>query len=145
MTCPENPPPPPGYRIMRSTVPPPLTQWAVDLLHQVTHYAFGQSFSLSYAGKSYIARVDHHLTWSYRNGQLVTGLCIPGITIYEPAAIGDTSSARFDTLDTPDPNAAVYSSDYPATTDWKLVAVTAGVTVGLVAAFFLALKHAGKR
>jgi hypothetical protein len=33
----------------------------------------------------------------------------------------------------------------PQQTDWKLVAVTAGVTAGLVAAFFLALKHAGKR
>jgi len=144
MTCPENPPPPPGYRIMRSTVPPPLTQWAIDLLHQVSHYAFGQTFSLDYAGKGYIARVDRH-TWTYRNGTLVTGLCIPGITLYEPA--GDTSARAVitDSLNAPDPNAAVYSSDYPTTTDWKLVAVTAGVTVGLLAAFFLALKHAGKR
>lgn len=143
MTCPANPPPPPGYRILRAQVPPPLSQWAVDLLHQVRNYSFGQVFFLDYNGITYAARIDHH-SWTYRNGKLVTGLCIPGITLYEPTT-GDALATATEDLTAPDPNAAVYSSDFSTQTDWKLVGITAGVTVGLVTAFWLALKHAGRR
>ena len=141
MTCPSNPAPPAGYRILRGHVVQPLTDWAISILRQIRDYPFGATFELTYGGVTYVARVDHH-TWTYRGGQLVTGLCIPGVTLYEPRPAGD--AATLDSLETPDPTAAVYGDVGDDAIDWKLVGTSAlaiGVVVGL---FWWGLKAVGR-
>ena len=137
MTCPANPPPPAGYGIWRGAVPGPLVQWAVDLRDRINHFPYGQQFFLDYGGQVVIARKDFH-QYTYRNGRLVTGICIPGITLYQPvpATAGATALAG-DDLTTPDPTAAVYSGEAERP-NWGLVALSAAAG-GLVVAGFLAV------
>jgi hypothetical protein len=140
MTCPSNPPAPAGYRVWRSAVPTPLSQWAIDLRDHINGFPYGQTWSIDYGGKTAIARKDYH-TWTYRNGQLITGLCIPGITLYEPLPQG--MHAEFPGELTPDPSLAMYGADdVPQGTNWPLVAA-AGGAIGVVSALFiLAIRHA---
>lgn len=99
--CPGDPPAPAGFRVWTGPVPIELTQWAIDLLHHVNQYAYGTTWTMTYQGTDVLARKDHH-TWTWRGGVLVTGICIPGITLYTsaPAAPGaasadEGSSAKF--------------------------------------------------
>jgi hypothetical protein len=97
--CPSDPPPPAGYRVWTGAVPTELTQWAIDLLRHVNAYAYGTTWTLVYQGQNVLARKDHH-TWTWRGGVLVTGICIPGITLYTSApatvsAATDGTSAMF--------------------------------------------------
>ena len=150
MTCPANPPPPDGYRVWRQPVPKPLADWAVYLLrNELPRTNYGTMWGMSYtppngASEDVIARRDHH-TWSHdRQGNLVTGLCIPGITLYAPvpmAALASYNPAT-DTIDTPDPNAAVFN-ELPI--DWPMVALTAGAATATVLLFWWAIKAAGPK
>ena len=156
-TCSPNPPPPDGYRIWRGAPPPvPLTQWAVDLRdHWMPKVNYGDTTGFDYNGAFVVARKDHH-TWTYRKGKLLTGICIPGITLYQslltPALAGVPSSAivgagdatydpSTDTLVTPDPTVAAYNHE-PGT-DWGLVALSGGAVVVVVGAFLAGLHFAG--
>lgn len=148
MTCPSNPPPPSGYRVWRGPVPQPLIDWAIGIRDRIRSLQFGNIQSLDFNGSIILARVDHH-SWTYRNGQLVTGICIPGVTLYEPIpGTGAPPLAEIgDPLATPDPELALFSADTapPEQTDWRLVALTAFVTAATVGLFFLALQHAGRK
>jgi len=160
MTCANNPPPPDGFKIWRGSPPPrPLVQWAVDLRdHWMPKVNFGETTGIDFVdpttGQSQyvVARKDHH-TWTYKNGQLVSGICIPGITLYQskltPALAGapgmgdaSTSTATPDTLDTPDPTVAAYAQE--PDTNWGLVAVSAGAAAAVVVAFWAGIHFAGK-
>src|ERR1700758_549281 len=121
MTCPTNPPPPLGYGVWRGNVPTPLVQWAIGLRDRIRNFPYGQTWALDYNGAIVLARKDHHV-YSYINGQLVSGICIPGVTLYQPttpAAAAPTSNLTAtattalaaDDLTTPDPTAAVYSGE----------------------------------
>jgi hypothetical protein len=148
--CPQNPASPEGFRIWRGPAPaPPLTQWAVDLRdHWMPKAAYGDTQTLDYEGAIVLARKDHH-TWTYKGGQLLTGICIPGITLYKPTPAAQNSlsglpglaAASADTLEVPDPTAAVYSVDVG--TDWPLVGASAAAIAGLVVAFLAGLHYAG--
>lgn len=137
-------PPPDGYRVWRGSVPAELTNWAVSLRDQIDRYNWGQTFGIWYTppggtAEYVIARKDPH-PWSFRNGQLVTG-CFQGVTLYAPiptAALTSYNPAA-DTLDTPDPTAAVFDAG-PTGPDWGLVALSAGAGAGVVMLFLWALK-----
>ena len=143
MACPANPPPPDGFRIWRRPVPRPLTEFAIGIRDQIAKYPLRTQFGTWYNGEYVVARVDSH-SWTYVNGQLVTGLCIKGVTLFEavPTVALTSYNPVTDTLDTPDPNAAVF--DAPPGPDWPLVALSAGAAAGVEALFLWALKAAGQ-
>jgi hypothetical protein len=150
--CPNNPPPRAGYVIWKGAVPPALVQWAMALRDNIKDWPYGQEWTMRWHGQDVLARKDHH-TWTYRGGQLLTGLCIPGVTLYrlpQPAAASgrladamplDPATAR------PDPSLALYSvssTPPPERTDWKLVAVTAVAAATVAGMFVLGVQAAGR-
>jgi hypothetical protein len=148
MSCPTNPPAPSGYAVWKGSVPPPLQQWAGQLLKTVNSVPYGQTWqNTDPSGHPVVARKDFH-TWHYQpNGSLLTNLCWPGITLYRPTAAatqaGDDALVTNIETATPSPLFAVYDSP-PQSTNWTLVAVTAGTIVALATAFALAIRHAGR-
>jgi hypothetical protein len=138
--CSSNPPPPVGFKIWRGTVPAPLVQWAVDLRDHINKFPYGQVWTLDYAGATVAARKDYH-QWTYHNGKLITGICIPGITLYAPKPAG-MAATTVDSLDNPDPTAAVFNTT--DATDWRLVAVSGVAIVATVGLFLLAIHGAGR-
>jgi hypothetical protein len=81
--CPSNPPAPSGFSVWTGAVPAELSRWAVALLKHINEAPYGTVWSTTYQGQPVLARKDYH-TWTYRNGELVSGICIPGITLYQP-------------------------------------------------------------
>lgn len=150
--CAANPPPPEGFRVWRAkAVPKPLEAWAVELRDRwMPTHNYGDTTSMWYtdaAGQQrmVLARKDYH-TWTYHQGRLVTGICIPGITLYESAltpALAGVGQA-LDVFDeaVPDPTAARYSQDLG--TDWGLVGATAAAAAAVVVAFWVGLRFAGR-
>jgi hypothetical protein len=130
VTCPQDAPAPTGFRVWTGAVPTDLTQWAIDLLRHVNAYPYGTTWTIAYGGATVLARKDHH-SWTWRNGVLVTGICIPGITLYTqaPPAAGETPSSVYD--------AAKFSveSALDAMPWWQLllIGVVAGVIVDEIA------------
>jgi hypothetical protein len=120
-------------------------QAAIDVRDHIRQYKRGTIVKvIPYGGQTVGVFVSSH-TWSYRNGVLVTGLCIPGASLLVQQPTGGVGAEALDSLDTPDPTAAVYSGEDPyETTNWPLVALTAGSAIGSVALFLLALKLTGK-
>ena len=101
--CLANPPSPEGFKIWRGAAPDTaLVQWAVDLRdHWMMTAKYGDAQTLDYDGSIVLARKDHH-TWTYKKGVLVTGICIPGITLYKPLSASIVGlSIGDDTLETP--------------------------------------------
>lgn len=142
MACQANPPAPAGYQVWRGNVPTELTQWAMDLRDHVSGFPYGQTWTLPSNGQTVLARKDHH-TWTWRGGQLVTGLCIPGITLYAPASptVAKAILSAGDPLaGPPDPTAAVFGAEEVQTTDWGLVAVSGLAIVGVLTGFWAALR-----
>jgi hypothetical protein len=149
MICHANPPPPDGFRIWRKPVPQPLVDWAVflrDFEMPKVNYGFVWSdwYGPTGSQKLVSARKDYH-SWTYRGGKLVTDICIPGITLYDqiPTLAQTSYDPMADTLDQPDPNAAVFSQE-DRSIDWGLVLATGAAGVGVVTLFLLALRSAGK-
>jgi hypothetical protein len=147
--CPSNPPPRAGYAVWRGPVPKELTQWAMMLRDHVAAFPYGQEWTMRWMGTNVVARKDFH-RWTYQGGQLVTGLCIPGITLYRPPppAHGLDAALVLDPATAvPDPQLAVF--DVPLTPperpSWGLVAASVaaiGATAGL---FWWGLYTAGRR
>jgi len=131
-------------------VPLELQQFAMDVRDHVRTYPYGSiARTVQYQGQTIGAFVSHH-TWTYRGGQLITGICIPGVSlvIQQPIQGGVALGAQ-DSIDAPDPSAAVYGADDvpqpPQTTNWPLVGVTAGAILVVTTAFALAIRKAGRR
>lgn len=117
----------------------------MDVRDHVRSYAYGSiARIIQYQGQTVGAFVSHH-SWTYRGGQLVTGICIPGVSlIIQHTGVG--GSLVQDSLSTPDPTAAIYGADdVPVATNWALVGATAGTLVAIGAAFWLALRYAGPK
>jgi len=131
----------------QTLVPDPLVQLAIDVRDHIRQYPYGSiAKTVQYNGQTVGIFVSHH-SWTYRNGQLVTGICIPGASIIVKQAPGLVTSTTPDNLDTPDPTAAVYGADDvppPQSTNWSLVAVSAGAAATAVALFLLAIRSAGR-
>ena len=78
--CPDNPPPPPGLKVMQGIAHPDLQAWASSLVHDPTT-TFGQIFETVFGDKSITARVEHH-SWTTHGAQVIPG-CYKGVTLYE--------------------------------------------------------------
>ena len=120
MDCPSNPPAPAGYAVWQGAVPPQLSAWAASLLQ--TTSPIGTTWTRDYNGQAVIARAEYH-TWTYQNGQLVTGVCIRGITLYQ----------------------SIQSNAPPEKTNWGIVAFGAGVAAAIIAAFVAVVKISPSR
>ena len=159
MTCPGNPAPPPGYGLWKGPVPPVLTQWAMGIRDHINSggFPFNTTWSVPYNDQLIVARKERH-GWTYKNGQLVTGLCISGVTLYAPLTIdsappagtigtGDTPTANPNAGPALPPDQVTPSTDYGVfsspPTDWSLIALSAGAGALVIGLFWLALHHAG--
>jgi hypothetical protein len=126
----------------------------MDVRDHVRSYPYGSiARTIQYQGQTIGAFVSHH-TWTYRGGQLLTGICIPGVSlVIQQQSTPTTGTSGLgqvqDSIASPDPSAAVYGADdvpqQAATTDWPMVGVTAGAILVLSTGFALALRHAGRR
>ena len=96
----KNPPPPDGFRIWRGAVPDPLTQWAMGLRDHVAGFSFGTTWGTTYNNEYVVARRDCH-PYTWKNGKLITGLHIKGITLYSqvPPVSAVSYNPATDTLD----------------------------------------------
>lgn len=139
MTCPSNPPAPAGYRVWRGSVPKELTDWAISIRDRINTFPYGMTWNRDYNGQSVVARKDYH-TWTHRGGELVTGICIPGVTLYSPlpGALGLSPIANTgDPLATPDDTMAIFdAANASSGPDWTVVAFT-GAALALVVGGFL--------
>lgn len=145
MSCPANPPPPAGYSVFRGTVSPQLKVWAVQLLQHVNKYPYGTTWQMQSNGQTIIARLDHH-TWHVdaKTGKLLTNLCWPGITLYQPRPVQQGQlGGDVENVETAAPSVDLGVYGY-APTDWGLVALSAAAAAAVVAAFAAALYYAGK-
>jgi len=135
--------------VWRGAVPAELTQWAIGIRNHINGPAYGTTWSMEYGGQLVVARKDYH-SWTYRNGVLVTGICIPGVTLYSPVPSGfaeSTGNASGDPLAVPAADMALFDADAgpPGSgVNWPLVAVSGAAIVGVVAAFVWALRSAGR-
>ncbi len=152
--CPSNPPPPAGYVVWKGPVPQELTQWAIALRDRISSYPYGQQWSMSWGGANVLARKDHH-TFTYRRqpdgtAELLTGICIPGITLYRssPPSTGLNAADVTDPATaTPDPELALYSASAtraPEKTDWGLVLVCAAALATVSGGFVWGIRVAGR-
>jgi hypothetical protein len=153
VTCPQEPIPL-GWKVWRSAaVPTPLEQFAIDVRDHINQYTYGQVVATTdYNGQRVGAFKSHH-TWTYRRQpdgttKLVTGICIPGVSLVLPVAAGvhGVGGTQPDSLSTPDPTAAVYGADDLASArsvNWGVVAATAAVVAVTAAAFWAAVHFAG--
>jgi len=145
MTCPQEPIPA-GWRVWRGSVPPELTQIAMDVRDHVRQYARGTIVqTLNYNGQTVGVFVSSH-TWTYRKQadgsvKLVTGICIPGVSLLtQPPGTGAALGAPDDTtppddLSTPDPDMAVFGADdVPIGALVPLGSALAGAVAGFVCA-----------
>jgi hypothetical protein len=139
--CPSNPPPPAGYSVWTGAVPAPLETWAIRTLKDIGKVPYGYygwtlpEEELQKYPAPPILRKDRH-TWSHRNGRLITGICIPGLTLYKPIAakVGAGETLILDPA-TASPSSGIAVFD-PPVTDWGLV-LTGGAAITLVTAGFL--------
>lgn len=143
--CPGNPAPRAGYTIWKGGVPQELVQWAVTLRDNIRDWPYGQEWTMRWNDMDVMARKDHH-TWTYQNGALKTGLCIPGITLYKPVAKPAGALSAADVVDpatvSPDPALALYSvsaTPPPEKTNWLLVGVSASALATVAGLFALSL------
>lgn len=142
MACTQQPIPA-GWRVWRAAVPQDLAAIAIQIRDHVRDYPLGQiAQAMTFGGQTVGFFVSSH-TWTYRNGQLVTGLCIPGVSLLIQNAQASTGVHPQDSLDQPDPNAAVWTPD-DRQISWPIVAVTAAAIVGICWLFAKAIEHAGK-
>ena len=121
----------------------------MDLRDHISQYPRGTTWTIQYGGQTVMARSDSH-SWTWRNGVLVTGLCLGGITLYRPAAQQaglNAADATDPALATPDPDLALYSASAvqpPERTDWGLVTVCAVALATVAGGFVWGLREAGR-
>jgi hypothetical protein len=153
-SCPDNSSPPSEYVIWRGPVPPELTQWAITLRDLMSQYPYGQTWTTIWNGATVLARKDHH-TFTYRrlpdgSATLLTGICIPGITIYRerPRQAGlNAADATDPATALPDPELALYSvsaTQPPERTDWGLVLACAAAIAVVSGGFVWGVRAAGR-
>lgn len=146
--CPQEPVPT-GWKIWRGAPPPaPIVQAAIHVRDHVRDYKRGTiAQTISYGGQTVGLFVSSH-TWTWRNGVLVTGICIPGVSVLQTVAAGSqgVGATEQDSLAIPDPTAAVYGGSPPEdnSIDWPMVGVTAAATLLVVGGFIAAIKLAGQ-
>lgn len=134
---------PHGWKVWRGVeVPGPIAQAAIDVRDHVRSYSRGQiAREIDYQGQHVGLWVSSH-TWTYRNGVLVTGICIPGVSVLVPVPRGGMAvgaGTLQDDLSVPDPTAAVYGGAPPESTNWWLVGGTVVATMAVVAGFWAVL------
>lgn len=130
--CPSNPAPPTGYAVWQGRVPPELTAWAIQIRDGINKFPYGTTWTRDWKGLPVLARKDYH-TWTYVNGQLVSGICIPGVTLYQPLA--DRVLFTFD-----EDQAQAAGAKFDTTG----ILISGAALIGVVGAFFLALRYAGR-
>lgn len=142
MSCVINPVPQ-GWRVWRGPVPPPLTDMAIVIRDHIRSYEYGDipaqvPWKASDGSDIIAGTLKQRHTWTFRDGVLVTGLCIPGVTLVWRPTAGDVSQPPFqDSIDTPDPNAALYPA---REIDWPLVGLSALAGAAVVGAFIFVTK-----
>jgi hypothetical protein len=143
MTCPSEPIPA-GWKVWRGPVPPELVQIAVDARDHIHDYAYGSMAQVVTFNGSQVGVFKSHHTWTYKNGQLVQGICIPGISLLVPSGstIGIGATAMATTA--PDPNLAVWGTEIDQT-DWRLVFWTGLAGAAIIGAFWWILHHGAGR
>jgi hypothetical protein len=140
MTCPAGPLPSNEWTVWLGPVPSQLTQFAVKDLAQEAQEPYGYEWTTTYDGQQVMAIKQHH-TWTYHNGKLVTGICIPGITLYRPKKVGVEETP----VDLGVPNNDVAWFDEGPGVSWTSVAWTAAAAAIVIALFFLAIRKMGKK
>jgi hypothetical protein len=97
-----------GWRVWRGPVPPELVTFAVAIRDKVRSYKLGTiAETKTWRGQTVAAFCSSH-TWTYRNGMLVTGICIPGVSLLSPT---DPNADKLDPgLSHPDPDAATWTA-----------------------------------
>jgi hypothetical protein len=123
LACPQEPIPV-GWKVWRGPVPPELTTFAMEIRDRIRSYARGTiAATKHWRGQDVAAFVSSH-SWTYRQGTLVTGICIAGVSLLQPQppGVGVTNDPG---LSVPDPDAATWTG--PAF-DW--VDTLLGVAIG---------------
>jgi hypothetical protein len=136
MPCAQQPIPE-GWNVWRQPVPAELAQIAVVIRDRIRQFPRGSIAQIvDYNGQTVGFWVSNH-TWTYQRQadgsmQLVTGICIPGVSlIYRPQAQqASLTQAVGDDLSAPDPNAAVFWAE-AATESKPLLGAGVGGALGL--------------
>ena len=136
MTCPQEPIPP-NWRVWRSPqVPADLVAVAKSIRDHIHDYTRGAIVAqIVHQNETVGFFVSSH-TWTYKNGQLVTGICIPGVSLLIQDSPNLASALPPDSLDQPDPNAAVWIAAPDPGPSWPLV-VAGAVAIGVTITAFL--------
>lgn len=100
--CPDNPPPPPGLKVLRGIAHPDLQAWASSLVHDPTT-TFGQLFETVFGDKNITARIEHH-PWTTHGAKIVPG-CFKGATLYEHTHTDAAAGAEEDEQEPPEDTA----------------------------------------
>lgn len=82
-SCPSEPLPA-GWRVWRGPVPPLLSTFAVQVRDRIGTFAYGVIADALLVDGIPVGAFKSHHTWTYRNGQLLEGICIPGIMLVVP-------------------------------------------------------------
>ena len=112
MTCPAPESLPPGLRAWRGPVPKELVDFAIYVRNHIAKYPYGGvAENYVFQGENVGAFVSHH-TWTYKGGRLVTGICIPGVSLVvaqsSPLGTGIVVKSSGDDLSNPDPDIAAW-------------------------------------
>jgi hypothetical protein len=140
--CPPGPLPAKTWTVWLGPVPSELTAFAVaDLKTQASH-PYGYEWMTTYNGEQVMAIKQHH-TWTYFGGKLVTGVCIPGITLYRPEKIAITGFEN--DLSTPNPDIAWFDNGVEPVGDLNLILGSALALIVVIALFIIALNRFKKK
>jgi hypothetical protein len=104
---------PKGWKVWRGAVPSELADMAKDVRDHIGLYEYGKLAQVSiYAGQPVATFKSRH-TWTYKDGKLVTGICIPGVSLLVPVAPYTVAGVAPDTavdLSRPDPELATWDA-----------------------------------
>ncbi len=135
--CPPGPVPDKTWTVWLGSVPSELTTFAVNDLKTEADHPYGYEWMTTYNGEKVMAIKQHH-TWTYHGGKLITGICIPGITLYRPEKIAITGLEN--DLSSPSPDIAWFDNGVPGT-NWTLVGGSGLAIAVLIALFVFGLRR----
>jgi hypothetical protein len=141
--CPPGPVPANTWTVWLGPVPSQLTTFAISDLKTEADHPYGYEWLTTYDGQQVMAIKQHH-TWTYNGGKLITGICIPGITLYRPKKVGLTEVET--DLNSPNQDIAWFDDGNtlpPINT--TLVTICGAAIITVIALFFLALRYFKKR